>query len=203
VAAIPAPVPDASQAPLPEPDAAGPSSAPDAGGSPLPDASGLPDGVLSAEQLVELITGGEMFPVPLESAPERLRVLGPFKQKQLVPEVLSLVGPERGPVRTELAYEHDATGRAWVFGQATFTLLPEPLPAVAGLYAQLSTRLQKKLGKPRSQRTEEGDQFPRVSWRLGKRIDLVLRESSSTVAGVAPGTLHLVIDVAEPGGEAD
>lgn len=157
---------------------------------------------ISIDSFLELIARRELLPVSLASAPEKLRALGPLVQRQPVPELTQLVGPEHGRVRTEITYSQDAKG-GWSFSQATFTLVPEPPSATAALYAQTTARLRQSLGAALSERTHDGELFPRVTWRLGRRTELLLHESDGAQPGVPAGTRCLVIDVARPEVDSD
>ena len=155
---------------------------------------------VALDALVSLLGQPALFPVAHASAPQSLQLLGPFASRQPVPELLQLVGPEEGTIRTELTYQRNAENTDWSFSQARFAVLPTTPSDLAGLYEQVARQLQTKLGKPPSLRHEEGRQFPRATWKLGKHVELWLSESSYALTGIPQGTKYLAIDVAEPDG---
>jgi hypothetical protein len=151
--------------------------------------------VTSVDELVKLLTQRELWPPKAEVVEEQLRVLGPWKREQPIPEALTLVAGRSGLVeRCEIAYSADEKKR-WSFVGATFFVGDADL---ARLYRALSDQIRTHLGKPRWTRKAGKGERPASGWNLGKRLELSLSDSP------VYGESLLAINVSEPqGGPAD
>jgi hypothetical protein len=129
---------------------------------------------VSAEQLVSLVAQRKLWPLKPEAVEDQLRPLGPWKREQPIPEALTLIGGRSGHVaRSELSYSADGK-KGWAFVGATFFVGDEDL---GRLYDTLSGLIQKQLGKARWTRKATKGELPSAGWKLGPRLELLLRKS--------------------------
>jgi hypothetical protein len=129
---------------------------------------------VSHQQLVALLTQSKFWPPSLSDLETQLKPLGPLKHERPAERSLQLIGGATGVVqRSDISYASDGHDN-WVFESASFFVSSSDLEQTN---SDLERLLRKQLGKPNWSRRDSPKTLKSSSWRLTKKLWLILAPS--------------------------